>query len=130
MRIVCVDFNGVLDGYQGWRGAGHFDDPRPGAREFLEGLQTRGYRVVVFTARYAPDVWQWLREHGLSDLVTDVTDRKLAAHVFVDDRAVCFRGDAPRDRALRRALGRRSGYADAADAAGTSSSMSLKQSRA
>jgi hypothetical protein len=25
--------------------------------------------------------------------VQDVTDRKLTAHVFVDDRAVCFRGD-------------------------------------
>jgi hypothetical protein len=93
MRIVCVDLNGVLDEYQGWRGPKHFDGPRPGAREFLEGLVSRGYAIVVFTTRYAPDVWEWLRDHGLDDLVTDVTDRKPAAHVFVDDRAVCFRGD-------------------------------------
>jgi hypothetical protein len=45
-------------------------------------------------------VWRWLREHGLHDLVSDVTDRKPAAHVFVDDRAVCFRGDF--DETLRR----------------------------
>jgi hypothetical protein len=50
-------------------------------------------RVVSFTTRFAPDVWQWLGEHGLDTLVADVTDRKPAAHVFVDDRAVCFRGD-------------------------------------
>jgi hypothetical protein len=93
MRIVCVDFNGVLDEYQGWRGPAHFDGPRAGAREFLEELTERGYAVFVFTTRYAPDVWRWLRDNGLDHLVSDVTDRKPAAHVFVDDRAVCFRGD-------------------------------------
>jgi hypothetical protein len=93
MRIVCVDFNGVLDAYAGWKGDRHFDEPRDGAREFLEELVRREFAVVVFTTRYAPDVWQWLRMHGLADLVVEVTDRKLPAHVFVDDRAVCFKGD-------------------------------------
>ena len=133
MRTVCVDFNGVLDAYQGWRGPGHFDGPRPGAREFLEALSTRGYRVVVFTTRYSADVWQWLHAHGMADLVMDVTDRKPAAHVFVDDRAVCFRGDFPETlREIERFAahwGEDPDYADAADA-GTSSSTSLKQSRA
>src|SRR3712207_6302999 len=93
MPIACVDLNGVLDSYTGWQGPKHFDAPRPGAREFLAALGARGFEVVVFTTRYADDVWQWLREHELDHLVTDVTDRKPAAHVFVDDRAVCFRGD-------------------------------------
>jgi hypothetical protein len=91
--IACVDLNGVLDAYTGWQGAEHFDPPRPGARQFLAALSARGYAVVVFTTRYVDDVWRWLRVHDLADLVVDVTDRKPAAHVFVDDRAVCFRGD-------------------------------------
>lgn len=91
--IVCVDLNGVLDTYTGWHGADHFDPPREGARAFLEELRTRGLRIVVFTTRYSDDVRRWLREYDLQDLVDDVTDRKPAAHVFVDDRAVCFRGD-------------------------------------
>jgi hypothetical protein len=91
--IVCVDLNGVLDSYTGWRGPSHFDPPRPGARAFLESLRDRGFEIVVFTTRYADGVWAWLREHGLADLVADVTDRKPAAHVFIDDRAVCFRGN-------------------------------------
>ena len=92
-RIACVDLNGVLDAYGGWRGADHFDPPRPGAREFLTGLRARGFRVVVFTTRWPGDVRQWLEQYDLADLVDDVTDRKPAAYVFVDDRAVCFRGD-------------------------------------
>lgn len=91
--IVCVDLNGVLDTYQGWQGPAHFDPPRAGAREFLETLGQRGYAVVIFTTRYADDVWRWLGAHALDHLVTEVTDRKPAAHVFVDDRAICFRGD-------------------------------------
>jgi hypothetical protein len=93
MQIVCVDFNGVLDSYSGWRGPAHFDPPRPGAREFLESLVARGYEIVVFTTRYADDVWNWLDAFDMRGLVSEVTDRKPAAHVFVDDRAVCFRGD-------------------------------------
>jgi len=91
--IVCVDFNGVLDSYTGWVDAKHFDPPRPGAGAFLAALRARGMDVVVFTTRHAEDVRAWLRQHALDDLVTDVTDRKPAAHVFVDDRAICFRGD-------------------------------------
>ena len=92
-RIACVDLNGVLDTYTGWRGAAHFDAPRQGAREFLTALRQRGYWIVIFTTRFDADVWAWVRLHRLDDLVDEITDRKPAAHVFVDDRAVCFRGD-------------------------------------
>ena len=97
--IACVDFNGVLDAYTGWRGPDHFDPPRPGARDFLNALACKGFEIVVFTTRWPADVWRWLREYQIDDLVDRVTDRKPAAHVFVDDRAVCFRGDF--DAALR-----------------------------
>lgn len=91
--IVCVDLNGVLDSYTGWRGPEHWDAPRPGAEDFLRALNDRGFRVVVFTTRWGDDAQGWLEAHGLHRWVAEVTDRKPAAHVFVDDRAVCFRGD-------------------------------------
>ena len=91
--IVCVDLNGVLDAYAGWQGPEHWDAPRPGAEAFLRALSERGFRVVVFTTRWGDDARGWLERHGLARWVAEVTDRKPAAHVFVDDRAVCFRGD-------------------------------------
>ena len=91
--IVCVDLDGVLNAFDGWRGADFFHPPRDGAREFLTRLNQQGYRVVVFTVRWAPHVEQWLAEHGLASLVSEVTNQKPPAHVYVDDRAICFQGD-------------------------------------
>jgi hypothetical protein len=91
--LVCVDLNGVLDAYTGWRNPDHWDPPRPGARRFLEDLRAHGFDVVVFTTRHPTGVRRWLREHGLADLVGAVTRRKPPAHVFIDDRAICFKGD-------------------------------------
>lgn len=90
--IVCVDLNGVLDQYTGWKDPKHWDPPRRGAARFLASLASAGFRVVIFTTRYPPDARRWLRRYGLDRHVAEVTDRKPPAHVFVDDRAVCFRG--------------------------------------
>jgi hypothetical protein len=97
--IIAIDLNGVLDDYTGWRGPEHWDAPRRGAADFLRTLRERGFRVVVHTTRWADDARVWLREHDLLQYVDEVTDRKVSAHVFVDDRAVCFRGDF--DQTLR-----------------------------
>lgn len=92
-RIVCVDLNGVLNLFDGFRGADYFHPVRPGAGDFLLRLQQDGFRIVVFTDRWAPHVWEWLDANQLRDLVEEVTSVKPAAHVFIDDRAICFRGD-------------------------------------
>lgn len=91
--IVAVDLNGVLDVYGGWVDAQHWDPPRPGAAEFLDALAARGYRAIVHTTRWPADAEAWLRAHGLRSRVAGVTGEKVPAHVFVDDRAICFRGD-------------------------------------
>lgn len=100
--IVCVDLNGVLDAYTGWKHPDHWDPPRAGARQFLERLASHGFDVVIFTTRHPTGVRRWLRAHGLLDAVRSVTRRKPAAHVFIDDRAICFRGDF--DDALQQAI--------------------------
>ncbi len=91
--IVCVDLDGVLNEFDGWKYAEYFHPPRAGAREFLKALCGSGYRVVVFTCRWAPHVERWLAENGLAEYVSEVTDKKPPAHVYVDDRALRFRGD-------------------------------------
>jgi len=96
---VAVDLDGVLNLYDGWKSADYFHPPRPGAAEFLRTLGAEGYRVIVFTVRWAEHVEQWLDQNGLREFVAEVTDKKPVAHVYLDDHAVCFRGDF--DQALR-----------------------------
>jgi hypothetical protein len=91
--IVCVDLDGVLNQFDGWKGADYFHPPRPGAREFLKRIHQLGYEIVIFTVRWKPHVEQWLLLNNLAEYVTEVTDKKPAAHVYIDDRALCFRGD-------------------------------------
>jgi hypothetical protein len=90
---VCVDLDGVLNTYNEWRGPEFFHPPRPGATEFLQALKEAGYRVVVLTVRWHEWVRTWLDKHGMGEFVDEVTDRKPPAVAYVDDRAVCFRGD-------------------------------------
>jgi hypothetical protein len=96
-RTVCLDFDGVLHSYRsGWRGAESIPDPPiHGTREAVARLR-KMYRVVVYSARCRTAegrraVESWLRTHDIE--VDEVCDYKPPALVYVDDRAVRFRGD-------------------------------------
>lgn len=96
-RTVCLDFDGVMHLYRsGWRGAEMIPDPPiHGTREAVARLRQQ-YRVVVYSARCcSPEgrraVENWLRKYDIE--VDEVCEHKPPALVYVDDRAICFRGD-------------------------------------
>jgi hypothetical protein len=89
---VCVDFDGVLNTYTGWAGEDELFEPRPGAREFLEALAAP-FTVVIHTTRDAAKIREWLSVHGMADFVFSVTNQKVPAVAYIDDRAIPFAGD-------------------------------------
>lgn len=89
---VAVDFDGVLNTYDGWAGEDELFEPRRGAGLFLARLNER-YDVVVFTVRNPKRVWWWLVHYNLAEYVASVTNVKPKAFVYVDDRALKFDGD-------------------------------------
>jgi hypothetical protein len=91
--VVCVDLDGVLNLFDRWQTPEFFHPPRPGAREFLVRLNQAGYRVCVYTCRWYEWVEKWLDENDLRAYVEQVTNQKIPAEVYLDDRAVCFKGD-------------------------------------
>jgi hypothetical protein len=113
---IAVDFDGVIHGYsKGWQDGTIYDPPVPGAIETLNTL-LGNYSIFVFTSRPVDQVTWWLRNQfrGKSDVrITPdyydegspgnrkafwnnryeilVTNWKLAAKYYIDDRGVRFR---------------------------------------
>lgn len=86
---VCVDFDGVLNNYT------YYDEddlftPRRGALEFINRLNEK-YNVIILTSRTVDKVESWLNEYGFK--VNKVTNIKVPAICYIDDRGLKFNGD-------------------------------------
>lgn len=94
---VAVDFDGVIHSYTSpWVDAVTIPDPPvEGAIEWLNEIADH-FSVVIFTTRGKTAegrfaVLVWLRERGFTRAAA-VTAMKVAALVYLDDRAVRFEG--------------------------------------
>ncbi|HMN10752.1 MAG TPA: hypothetical protein PKD55_00340 [Bellilinea sp.] len=87
---AVVDWNGVLDQYGGWHGSVQVYPMHPQAPRFLETLKYRRFNTIILqTATMPIDVAvQWVEQNGLHKYIDIVTNWKLPANVYIDDRAV------------------------------------------
>ena len=96
-RTICLDFDGVLHSYRSrWCGSEVIPDlPIHGTREAIARLRQQ-YRVVIHSARCHSEggrkaVQSWLDRHNI--VVDEVCEHKPPALIYVDDRAIRFRGN-------------------------------------
>lgn len=103
---LCVDFDGVVHSYTTpYMGPTVIPDPPvPGAFAFLRALLQEGWHVYIFTTRCheggsraidAMREWFWTFEAPDLAQRLDFTGQKLAAAIYLDDRAVRFEGAFP-----------------------------------
>ena len=107
--ILCLDFDGVLHGYQsGWQGAHTIPDPPvPGAMGFIERA-CESFEVHVFSSRSNQPgglaaMETWLRDHLIEEIGIErqkalriiLDTAKPPAMVTLDDRAITFTGEWP-----------------------------------
>lgn len=104
-KTIAIDFDGVLHQYsKGWLKVDYvYDPPVAGAAQALIKLKEQGYKIYVFSVRtnsiYHKDakhqakiMAEWLQEHGIPyDRIW--TFSKPLADIYIDDRAIGFRGD-------------------------------------
>ncbi len=93
---ICIDFDGVLALYSGWKGHHHHGKPMPGAKRFLEELKRSNVDFVVHTSRDSKKmILAWFKKYGLP-LPLAITSKKIIATVYIDDRAMYFDGSFTR----------------------------------
>ena len=97
-KTVVFDFDGVIHSYSsGWQGETVIPDPPvPGIKEAISDIM-EDYLVVVVSTRCATEegkaaIEAWLHKHGIE--VDEVTKEKPPAICYIDDRAICFDGNA------------------------------------
>jgi hypothetical protein len=106
-RTIALDFDGVIHAYsRGWQDGTIYDEPLPGALAGIKKLQSL-FAVFVLTSRNVQQVTAWLLSRKVDALADGtplvgrpafwnsqdfvlVTNRKLPAVAYVDDRAVLF----------------------------------------
>jgi len=91
-KTVCVDFDGVLNDYRGYV-EGHTYPLNQTGIEFLRQLKEIGFRVVVLSSARLADIERALHDAYLDDVVDQITNVKVPAIAYIDDRAITFRGD-------------------------------------
>lgn len=113
MATIAIDFDGVIHEYsKGWHDGTCYDKPKEGAFETIRDLLPH-HQVFILTTRPVDQVYNWLVKHNAvhffefgpvlpSDLkegpfwnrryTVGITNCKLAATVYLDDRAKLFAG--------------------------------------
>ena len=91
-NTIAIDFDGVIHRYsQGWQGMDNaYDPPNDGTTEALQRLVDAGHRIVVFSSRNTTVIQNWLKKYALEQYVAEVTNTKVPAKVYIDDRAYRF----------------------------------------
>jgi len=98
-QTVVFDFDGVIHSYKsGWQGPTTIpDEPVKGIKEAIAEIRKAGYEVVVVSTRCESiegqnAIMQYLMKHGIE--FDNIRKEKPPAIVYIDDRAICFDGNA------------------------------------
>lgn len=91
-KTIMIDLDGVLNMYDGKYVENELPEIKDGAREFIQKLH-ENYDLVLFTTRNCLEASRWLIKHKIDKYFKDVTNVKTPAYIYIDDRAIGFKGD-------------------------------------
>lgn len=91
-KKILIDLDGVLNIYSGDYDKNTIPDIKEGAKEFIEQLN-QTFDLYLFTTREKELSEKWLNENKLNNYFKDITNTKIPAYLYIDDRCICFKGN-------------------------------------
>ena len=92
-KTLAIDFDGVIHKYsQGFKGLDNiYDGPMDGTYEALTKLKEEGYTLKILSSRPKEYIIKWLEENNLDKFITEVSNHKFPASLYIDDRGFNFK---------------------------------------
>jgi len=101
-KTICVDFDGVITDYDGYKGWGNLHEPVFGVAETLAKLREDGWKIIVHTTRNETRLIEdYMNNHKIpfdeinrnSDGYMHANQGKPYADIYLDDRSLTFNGN-------------------------------------
>ena len=101
-KTVCIDIDGTLVHYDEWKGEENFGSMIDGASSATRKLHEKGWYIIIFSTRSNKKyISKFLIENKVEfDSINENPNQpgnakggKPIADVYVDDRALCFKGN-------------------------------------
>ena len=93
IKKILIDLDGVLNDYNGKNyDENSIPNIKQGAVEFVEEL-SKSAELYLFTSRNLMLATKWLIKNDIDKFFKDATNVKAPSFLYVDDRAICFRGN-------------------------------------
>ena len=89
-KRIMIDLDGVLNNYFVY--TNEIPNIRRGAKQFIKKL-SKNYELVLFTTRDGQKAAEWLKLNQIDNFFKNVTNIKMPAHIYIDDRALKFSGN-------------------------------------
>lgn len=91
-RVLLIDLDGVLNTYTGNFDENFIPPIKDGAVDFLRNLSEE-YEIKLFTTRNRILAAKWIFENHIDSYISDITNVKDLAYLYIDDRCLNFDGD-------------------------------------
>lgn len=101
----AFDFDGVIAQYSGYKGKGHAGPPVTEVVEAIRELKRRGHKIIVYGSTRDNDFLNaYCEKHDIpidyfneNPEVAPGSERKPVARVYIDDRAVTYKGQSSKE---------------------------------
>ncbi|MFA6095157.1 MAG: hypothetical protein WC757_04740 [Candidatus Paceibacterota bacterium] len=103
-RTVAFDFDGVIAKYEGFVGGDDVQEPNGEVVEAIKLLRQKGFKILIHSTRGDNFLEKYCEQFLIPfDYINQRPDKqgenpgKPIAYVYVDDRAICYKGEKADD---------------------------------